>query len=309
MRLPDGTLAWVQRGPEWAAFVGRLPRLLDDIVAAWALVPDGKPCHGFASAVVPVRTSEDDAAVLKVAWPAEETEHEHLALQRWGGDGAVRLLRADPHRRALLLERATTTDLTAVGYLEAAEIVAATYARLHVPALPQLRTTTAYVGRWTDALAALPRDAPIPRRLVEQALAHARDFATDPASTGRIVHGDLHEHNVLQAFPGRRDPWLVIDPQPMSGDPHWEPAPLLWNRWEEVVARGRIRADVHARFLTVVDTAGLDEDRARAWVVLRLVLNAYWSIEDAARQDRPLTGDESDWITRCITIMKAVDPS
>ena len=43
--------------------------------------------------------------MLKVAWADDETEHEHLALQRWGGHGAVRLLRADPHRRALLLER------------------------------------------------------------------------------------------------------------------------------------------------------------------------------------------------------------
>ncbi|GAA2123410.1 aminoglycoside phosphotransferase family protein [Nocardioides bigeumensis] len=291
----------------------RRPRLLDDVVEEWTLVLDGDVLDRRASVVVPVRTRDGAAAVLKISSPSPENEHEHLALQRWGGDGAVRLLRADPHRRALLLERASTTDLTSLGYLEAAEVAAAAYARLHVPALPQLRTITAYVGRSTDALAALPRDAPIPRRLVEQALSHARDLATGPAtgpaSTGRLVHGDLHDHHLLRSHPGESDSWLAIDPQPMSGDPHWEPAALLWSRWDEVVARGRIRADVHERFLTVVDAAGLDEDRARAWVVLRLVLGAYSSIEEAARQDRPLTGDESDWITRCITIMKAVDPS
>ncbi len=72
--------------------------------------------------------------------------------------------------------------------------------------------------------------------------------------------------------------------------------------------RGRIRADVHERFHTIVDTAGLDEDRARDWVVVRMVLNAYWTIEDAERYGRALSADDHDWITRCITVVKAVDP-
>ena len=33
---------------------------------------------------------------------------------------------------------------------------------------------------------------------------------------------------------GDREPWLVIDPKPMSGDPHYEVAPMLWNRFEEL---------------------------------------------------------------------------
>ena len=102
-----------------------------------------------------------------------------------------------------------------------------------MPALPQLRTITSYVERWTADLEALPRDAPIPRRLREQCVSLARDLVADPASVGVIIHGDLHHHNVLAAD---REPWLVIDPKPMSGDPHYEPAPMLWNRWDEIVA-------------------------------------------------------------------------
>ena len=86
---------------------------------------------------------------------------------------------------------------------------------------------------WADRLAALPRSAPVPRRLVEQAVSLGRDFAGDPATDGVLVHTDAHYGNVLAAD---REPWLVIDPKPLSGDPHYEPAPLLWNRWEEVVA-------------------------------------------------------------------------
>ena len=43
--------------------------------------------------------------MLKLAIPHRETEQEADALERWDGDGAVRLLRATTTRGALLLER------------------------------------------------------------------------------------------------------------------------------------------------------------------------------------------------------------
>jgi streptomycin 6-kinase len=137
--------------------------------------------------------------------------------------------------------------------------------------------------------------------MVEQALSLARDLVADPASTGVIVHGDLHYLNVLAAD---REPWLVIDPKPMSGDPHFEVAPMLWNRMEELGTA--MRAGVRRRFHTLVDAAGLDEARARDWVIVRMVLNAHWAVEDAQRAERDLSSDEQDWITSCIAIVKAV---
>jgi streptomycin 6-kinase len=252
--------------------------------------------------VLPVR-ADGTEAVLKVGFHDDESEHEALVLQHWGGRGAVRLLRADPRRRALLLERLDTRDLDELWDVEACEVVGGLYGRLHVPAPPQLRTVASYVQRWTAALAGLPRDAPIPRRLVEQARSLAADLTADTTGAGRIVHGDLHGANVLAAD---REPWLVIDPKPMSGDPHYEPAPLLWNRWDEVVASGHVRDAVRRRFHAVIDAAGLDEDRARDWVVVRMVVNAHWSVEDAHRADRALDAEQRAWITRCISIAKAV---
>ena len=298
--LPPGVLEMAARGPDWAAYVDRLPATLRALLAEWDLRAEGPTWHGHGSVVLPV-TGAGEPAVLKVAFPDVETEHEALALRHWDGRGAVRLLRADPRRRAVLLERLHRRDLDELPDVDACEVVAGLYADLHVPAPPQLRTVTAYVGRWREALAALPRDAPVPHRLVDQWLALVRDLEADPGSTGRIVHGDLHGQNVLAAD---RAPWLAIDPHAMSGDPHFEPAPLLWNRWDEV--EGDVRAGVRRRFHAVVDAAGLDEDRARAWVVVRLVLNAYWAVEDAAGQGRDLGREEREWVTRCISIVKAV---
>ena len=294
--LPPTVLGYAQRGPEWAAYVRRLPRLLRELLDEWQLTVTGSSLHGYCSVVVPV-VSEGAPAMLKVGFPGEESEHEALALQRWGGDGAVRLLRADPHRWALLLERLDPTDLTTVGDLEACEVVAGLYRRLHVPAPPRLRPLTGYVARWNADLAAVARSASVPHRMVQQAVALGRDLAADPASDGVLIHGDLHYFNVLAAD---REPWLAIDPKPMSGDPHYEVAPLLWNRWDEVVSSGDVRTAVRRRFHTVVDAAGLDEERARDWVVVRMLHNAMWELED-----QPAAPDHA-YLTMCIAIAKAV---
>ena len=296
LSLPPDVLAFAERGPDWAAFVERLPRLFAELSDEWGLSVDGEPTHGFCSLVVPVRR-EGEPAVLKLGWPHDEGEHEALALQRWGGNGTVRLLTADPHRSALLLERLHPTDLTSVPVLEACEVVAALYARLHLPAPPQLRPLGAYVGPWTEQLAELPRDAPVPHRLVQQAVSLGRDLTADPASNGVMIHADLHYENVLS---GDREPWLVIDPKPVSGDPHYEPAPMLWNRWDEAVGSGDVRTAVRRRFHTIVDAAGLDEDRARDWVVVRMLHNAAWELADNP------TAPDHDYLTMCIAIAKAV---
>ena len=299
LRLPDGVLGMARRGEDWAGWVDALPALAAGLLDEWELTTDGLLMHGNCALVVPVRTASGGPAVLKVAFPDDESEHEHLALQRWNGRGAVKLLRADPHRSAMLLERLHQERLTELWDLEACEVVAGLYARLHVPALPQLHPLTAYVGRWTDDLAALPRSAPLPRRLVEQAISLARSFVTDDASTGTMIHADLHYENVMAAD---REPWLAIDPKPVSGDPHYELAPMLWNRTNELA--GDLRNGLRRRFHTLVDTAGLDEHRARDWVVVRMLHNALWAI-----QDGPTPGEEAlhgDYLTLCIAIAKAV---
>ena len=225
--------------------------------------------------------------MLKMSFDGDdESEHEALALQHWHGDGVVRLLRADPRRRALLLERLHRRDLTEVWDLEACEIVAGLYPRIHRPALPQLRTVTSYVERWLDALAPLPQRRPDPAPA-------GRAGALPGPRPGRRPgqrRADHPRRPALRERPGRpgaradRGPWLVIDPKPMSGDPHYEPAPMLWNRFDEYA--GDVRDGVRRRFHTLVDAAGLDEARARDWVVVRMVLNANWSIEDAQRAGR-----------------------
>ncbi|MDP3967857.1 MAG: aminoglycoside phosphotransferase family protein [Nocardioides sp.] len=296
------------RGPDWSAWLDRLPGTTADLLAEWQLVHDqtGRSrgvWHGHTSWVLAVRTASGRPAALKVGFPHPESAQEHLALRHWDGRGAVRMLRADPHRGALLLERLPGEDLHALDDVEACETAAALYERLHVPAPASLRRLTSVLGPWLEGLAALPRDAPLPRRLVEQALSLGRDLLADPATDGRVVHGDLHYANVLAA---NHEPWVVIDPKPLSGDPHHEVPPLLWNRWDEVVDSGDVRTATRRRFHAVVDTAGLDENRARDWVVVRMVLNAAWAAADLQTARRAPTAEDRGWLTTCVAVAKAV---
>jgi streptomycin 6-kinase len=273
------------------------PALVAALCRDWELQVDGSAMAGATASVVPVRTREGEAAALKVGWPHEEAEHEHLALRTWAGDGTVRLLRADPRRWAMLLERAEPGhDLHAVPVLEACEVVAGLYARLHCPAIPQLTRLSEHAARWTTTLAELRGLDVVPRRFVDQAASLARGFADDPATDGVLLHTDLHYANVLAA---QREPWLVIDPKPMSGDPAYEVAPMLWNRWDEAVAGNDPRGATLDRMFTLVDLAGLDEDRVRAWVVVRMMVNVWWAITS----DAP---DVATWITQAVTLVKAV---
>jgi streptomycin 6-kinase len=236
---------------------------VDDLVAEWDLRPDGDAIGASRADVLPVRTREGAAAVLKIG----QSEHEHLVLRRWGGEGAVRLLRADPYRRALLLERLRPASLESLSDAEACEVVAAHYRRLHVPAMPRLPTLTSVLGQWAEDFAALPRNAAVPHRLVEQATTLCRELATGPSD--RVLHGNLHYDNVLAAD---REPWLAISPEPINGDPHYELTPMLWHRWDELA--DNVRFGVRRRFYALIDAAGFDEDRARAWVILRVVREA-----------------------------------
>lgn len=298
LQIPEGLRVVASRGQDWADWLDRLPRLLRELLSEWDLRVDGTAAYGNCAIVVPV-LADGQRAVLKVQFPHWEAETEHLALRTWAGDGAVQLLRADPRRFALLLERLESRDLTTIDALDACEIVGSTYKRLHVAAGPQFRTLSGELAKWADRLRRLPASAPVPHRYVEQAISLADDFVADPATDGRLIHTDLHYENVLAA---EREPWLVIDPKPLSGDPHFEVAPLIWNRWDEVTAAHDLRIAVRQRFWTAVDAAGFDEDRARGWVIVRQMLNVLWTLESTS-------ADESlpqDWLTRNIAIVKAI---
>jgi streptomycin 6-kinase len=145
--IPAALEANRRLGPHWGEWLDLLPKRVADLLEEWDLTRDGEVMHGFCSVVLPVRTKGGRPAVLKVGLPDPEHEHEHLALQHWHGNGTVELFKADPRRFALLLERLHTENLNDLWDVEACQIVAGLYPRIHVPALPQLRLLTEYTAK------------------------------------------------------------------------------------------------------------------------------------------------------------------
>lgn len=59
------------------------------------------------------------------------------------------------------------------------------------------------------------------------------------------------------------------------------------------------RDGVRRRFHAIVDAAGFDENRARAWDILRTVHNAVCEPQQAAHPDPA-------WVIVCVAVAKAV---
>jgi streptomycin 6-kinase len=295
--IPADFMAHAADDPGVVRWRARLPKLIDSVLADWVLTVNGSVLTGTNAVVLPVVTAAGESAALKVGWPHSEAEQEHLALRAWDGHGAIRLLRADPRRFALLLERADhRRDLNAQPVRQACETAAGLYRLLHLPATAQFVSLSLLTADWARRLRLLHDHPLVPRRLVDRAASLASTFADDPTTDGVLLHTDLHFDNVLGAT---RAPWLAIDPKPVSGDPCFEVAPLLWNRWEEVMASSNARAAILDRMYTVIDAAELVEDRVRDWVVVRQMVNVLWELESSAVPDQ-------DWLTKSIVVAKAV---
>lgn len=79
---------------------------------------------------------------------------------------------------------------------------------------------------------------------------------------------------------GEREPWLVIDPEPLSGDPGFELLPAIDQRWDSVLAGADAGRTVLRRFDLLTEALDLDRPRAAGWTLARVLQNALWDIED-----------------------------
>jgi streptomycin 6-kinase len=276
LRIPSRLAANCRKTPERAAWLDRLPEVLRSLEHLWALTPDApldaeEPSCSYVAAV---RAANGRPAVLKIAMPHMEGEHEIHGLRFWDGDPTVRLLEADDELGAVVLERCKPgTTLRALAEYDQDVVISGLLRRLWRPPLTphpfrSLSTLTEY---WTNETLGQIEQWP-DMGLVREGLQLFEDLPCN-ATRKVVLATDLHAGNVVRA---EREPWLVIDPKPFVGDPAYDATQHLLN------CRTRLRLDPDRTIRSFADLAGIEHERVRLWTFARAAAEPRddWSNDD-----------------------------
>jgi streptomycin 6-kinase len=228
--IPGGP--WHARVPEVVrnkALAAGATRWLDDLPSLVAALSQewsigvGAPYPDATEALVAEATLDDGTpAVLKLCVPraTEAARHEITVLRRIGGEGCVRLLRADPERGALLLERLGRR--LSLPLRRRQEILCAAAARVWRPAPDCDLPTGATKGRWLIDYVERTWEA-LGRPCAERTVAHAltcarRRINAHDDERAVLVHGDVHQWNALEADGG----FKLVDPDGLLAEPEYD---------------------------------------------------------------------------------------
>ena len=189
----------------------------------------------------------------------------------------MRLYDADPEIGALLLERLEPGNPLSdhPDLAEAIDIICSLLRRLRRPPGPAhpFPLVRELALRWANELPAMQTSYghPSDRALVEDAAMLAAELAM-PDGEELLVNRDAHCGNVIAA---QREPWLLIDPKPLVGEPAFDAGWLLLELLSDEPT------PAHAQRLLALLGAGLEVDpaRLRGWAFVRAVDTALWLLE------------------------------
>jgi streptomycin 6-kinase len=278
--------AFIRHNGADPAWLRALPDLLARLAADWSLTLDPHFPEIAINYVAPAARADGRPCVLKISRHVDETRNEIAALRLWDGDGAARLLEAEPDSGALLIERldpGTMLVEVAESDDDAATVIAAGILRQLWRPVPE-RHGLRPLGSWCDAYdrnrEPLSRGADgFPAALFRRADTLRRDLLTS-TETPTVLHGDMHHFNVLRA---QRAEWLAIDPKGLAGDRCFDVCQFFRNPHDVPTSVNRRRLDI---FCAELD---LDRRRTKDWCVVHAVLDACWDFEDGHPWQRAVT--------------------
>lgn len=270
--VPANLRAGVARSgsAEMQSWAAALPDRVSDLSRRWQVeVYEPFQPGGNGSWVAPARDVRGRDAVLKVGWTHTEARDEAEGLTFFGGEGAVHVYayEHDGPTTAILLERCRPGhELRNQPEVKQHEVITDLLLRLwQVPLLLDhpFRPLTLMCDEWADQSAARHEATP---GVLDPGMIRAglQLFRTLPrtATTSALLCTDLHAGNVLA---GTRRPWLLIDPKPYVGDPHYDVLQHLLN------CADTLQDDPCALLGRVAELAGLDADRVHQWLFARCV--------------------------------------
>ena len=268
-RLELSGLEWWAAHPGGAQWLEALPDIVAQCARRWSLDLREPFAPASIAHVMRVTLADGTPAVLKVSFPDSESAYEGAALRLWEGAGAVRVLAEAPEHRALLLERIEpgTPLIEVAGDDEAGDVVAGLLRRTwrSPPTGHAFTSLVDAAAGWRRAIPAAWEAAgrPFERDLVDRATGWLAELgpSQDPPV---VLHQDLHAGNVLRAT---REPWLIIDPKPLVGEPAFDLAALLRDRREDLRRDPHPERRVRRRRDRLTEALGVDRERTRGWAL------------------------------------------
>lgn len=259
-------------------FLRALPGLIEEAAQRWQLTDiHAVPILSYNFVAFARRTDAD--VVLKLGVPDPELTSEIRSLRHFAGRGAARLLESDSGRGMLLLERlhpgrqlASVTDDAEAARIAAELMLAIRRPAPSEPGFIQLSSWLLGFSRMQARLAG--GEAPLDRRLLDQAAAAARELLAEEHMP-MLIHGDLHHFNILSSDRG----WLAIDPKGVIGPAAYEVGPFLFNTWVVTGVPADAPRLMASRLAIFSEMLGLERERLRNWGLAHAVLSAVWSVE------------------------------
>ncbi len=252
-------------------------------IEAWGLHELARLPGGEVALVFAASCSQGEAVLKLSPRVVDSARSEADALELWARSGtAPQVLGVRDGGLTILMRRISPGQNLRDTGADADEIVATLGSlcpRVHVEAAPgafaHLRDG-AEAAAWRRALADSREHDELERLMV-----------ADPRD--RLLHIDLHWLNVLRG----PDHWVVIDPKPYVGDPHADVFGFFDGPPLSSIPRQRAAAREHVRRLTdrYARAAGLDRDRAEAWIRVR----ALAILGQAAGDGEPVASGTDSW--------------
>ncbi len=247
-----------------ARWLEDVPRIVRSLEREWGIEVGATLEGGSEGFVALARQQDGTPAVLKLMPDLAAGVHELTVLRLANGEGCARLLRDDPARGAMLLEKLgrplAQLDRSPA---EELEILCASVSRLWRPAPDSGLPTGSAKGRWlVEFMTATWEqvDRPCSRRSLDHALACAeRRIDAFDAERAVLVHGDVHAANALEADVG----FKLIDPDGLLADAEYDLGILI--REDSLALMGN---DPFARSRWLAARTGRDATAIWEWSVV-----------------------------------------
>ncbi len=274
-----------------------LPALLRDLEHEWGIAIGSTFPDSTEALVVAVTLGDGTPAVLKLMMrrDTDANQHEMTVLRLAAGDACAEVLRYDPDREALLLERLGPSlhDL-ALPLDERLEILCGLATRVWRPAHGHGLPTGAEKGSWLIEFITRTweeLDRPCTEQAVDYALRCAASrIAAHDDERAVLVHGDIHEWNALSSTAG----FKLVDPDGLLAEAEYDLGVLMREDPLQL-----LDGDPHERSRWLARRCGLDEVAAWEWGAVERVstglLCTKVDLQPVGRQMLAAAGRAATW--------------